>query len=71
MGKRAADVEFICPFYQWSRGLRVGCEGECRVSFPDRQTFDRYVGAYCANLPGWEGCTLAQERCRYYEREAQ
>lgn len=70
MSKRAADVEFVCPFYQWSRGLRVGCEGECRVSFPDRRAFDRYVGAHCANLPGWERCTLAQARCQHYEQEA-
>ena len=68
MGKRGTDVDFVCPYYQWSRGVRVGCEGECRVSFPDRKSFDRYVGAYCANLPGWEGCTLARARTEYYEQ---
>ena len=68
MGKRATSVDFICPYYRWSRGVRVCCEGECRVSFPDRETFDQYVGTYCANLPGWEECTLAQARTKYYEQ---
>lgn len=68
MGKRASDVDFVCPYYRWSRGTRVGCEGECRVSLPDRSSFDRYVGTYCASLPGWERCSLARARNQYYDQ---
>ncbi len=69
MSRGDTGVVFVCPFYKWSRGMRIGCEGECRVSFPDRAAFERYVGAYCANLPGWEKCTLAEARNQYYEQE--
>lgn len=68
MSKGDKSVDFVCPFYRWDRGLRIGCEGECRVSFPDREAYDRYVRAYCGNLPGWEKCTLAQARNALYER---
>lgn len=68
MSRPISDVDFVCPFYQWSRGLRVGCEGGCRVGFPDRAAFDRYIGDYCGALPGWERCTLAQARSRCYDQ---
>lgn len=66
MSKGERSVDFVCPFYCWDRGLRIGCEGGCRVSFADRAAWDRYVGAYCGNLPGWEKCTLAQAREALY-----
>lgn len=59
-------MDFVCPFYCWDRGLRIGCEGGCRVSFADAAALERYVGAYCGNLPGWERCTLAQARGELY-----
>lgn len=69
MSEASGRPEFVCPYYQWSRGLRVGCEGECRVSFPDRQAKEEYVAQYCANLPGWGRCSLARAKNRFYERD--
>ncbi len=65
---RARD--FVCPYYRRARGRRVDCEGGCRVELPDQAAFDRYAAAYCAHLPGWERCTLAQARTRYYDEKS-
>lgn len=56
-----------CPFWSWEDGHRVYCEG-CRLDFKAKDARDDYVSRYCANVPGWENCTIAQELLRLEER---
>ena len=58
---------FSCPFWSWESGLKLYCEC-CRLDFPDRETRGDYTDRYCANNPGWQGCTVARALCRQYER---
>lgn len=58
---------WACPFLKWDEKLKVHCEGGC-VAFPDRDAYTEYTGRYCANVPGWQDCSLAASLMRYYER---
>ena len=58
---------WACPFLKWDEKLKVHCEGGC-VAFPDRDAYAEYTGRYCANVPGWQGCSLAASLMQYYER---
>lgn len=66
----AYDIQrtWVCPFYKWDERLCVHCEGGGRAAFPDRETAKDYADRYCGSLDGWEKCTLAAARVRYYER---
>ena len=63
------SIGWACPYYQGDRKLKVFCEGGCRVDFPDRRAMADYTAAHCANVPGWERCTVAAMRNGYYERQ--
>ncbi len=63
------SIGWACPYYAGDAKLKVFCEGGCRVSFPDQQAMADYAGAYCANVPGWEKCTVAAARNRFYARQ--
>ena len=58
---------WACPFYKWNDKTKVACEGGCRLSFPDKPTACEYMDRYCANNPGWKGCTLARSLLKYHE----
>ncbi len=64
---RIAQRTWVCPFYKFSEGLCVHCEGGGRAVFPDLAAEEEYVGQYCGSY-GWERCSLAANRVRYYER---
>lgn len=51
-----------CPFFKWDQKDALGCEA-AKVHLPASVQCD-YYDAYCANTPGWERCTLAQEMCK-------
>lgn len=58
---------WVCPFFKWDEPLRFHCEGGRQV-FPDRQAARDYAGRYCAHMPGWKDCSVADSLLRYYDR---
>lgn len=58
---------WCCPFFRWEDRLRVNCEGG-RVCFHDGEERRLYINRFCACVPGWEGCSIAQGLQQYYER---
>lgn len=63
-----SNLSWQCPFFKWDEPCRIHCEGGRQV-FPDRVTARRYAGRYCANMPGWKACSLADSLLDYYEGE--
>lgn len=59
---------YICPYWKWEEKLAVHCEGG-HLRFPDVRLKNSYVCRYCAHLPGWEGCTIAEAWGEYYDRQ--
>ena len=59
---------WICPFFKYDKRLEVSCEAG-KLCFPDREAVMDYAQHYCAQLNGWERCTLARALLRYYERQ--
>lgn len=59
---------FACPFWRWEEKLKQHCEAG-RVDYPSREARAEYQGMYCANVNGWNKCTLAMAMCREYERK--
>lgn len=59
---------WACPFLKWDERLKVHCEGGCCVSFPDARARAGYIAQYCANMQGWQGCTIAAALLDYYDR---
>lgn len=58
---------YVCPFWKWEDKLCVHCEGG-KLHFPDVRMKKDYVCRYCAQLPGWEDCSVAGAWVDYYER---
>ena len=59
---------YCCPFFRWEEKLKTHCEGGM-LSFPDAEAKAEYVKKYCADHPGWQGCTVAQNVNDFYERK--
>lgn len=59
---------WACPFLKWDEKQKIHCEGGC-VSLQDPETYAEYTDRYCANVPGWESCTIASALTKYYERK--
>jgi len=59
---------WTCPFFKWDEPLCVHCEGG-KQQFPDKMAAQEYAEKYCANLEGWQHCTIAANLMRYYERQ--
>lgn len=58
---------FMCPYFAWDERLAIHCEGGC-ASFADRVSAEIYADKFCANITGWNRCTLASARTEYYDR---
>ena len=61
---------WCCPFWKFEDGLKVFCEG-CRLHFQAAEARNDYVSRFCANVPGWEDCTVAQELILQEEKREQ
>lgn len=59
---------WCCPFFSWEDGLKVYCEGAC-VAFRTQEVRQKYINRYCAAVPGWEGCPIAEQLVAAYEKE--
>lgn len=59
---------YCCPYFRWEGNLCVHCEGGV-MTFKDRDAQAHYIDAYCADHPGWQGCTVAQNVNDFYERK--
>lgn len=57
-----------CPYWRWEKGRYIYCDG-CRLHFKSPEARNDYVSRFCANVPGWEGCTVAQTLLRHTEEE--
>lgn len=68
MRMREAKHVWQCPFFSYSQKLVIRCEG-ARLLFRSRAALREYQDQYCANLCGWEACTIARELKRQYEKE--
>ncbi|HWP80351.1 MAG TPA: hypothetical protein VN446_06870 [Candidatus Acidoferrum sp.] len=60
-------LDYCCPYYLYEGPLCVFCEGG-KMRFRDFPHRRDYIYAYCAAVPGWEGCTVAQGITKSYER---
>jgi len=59
---------YQCPFYRWEENhKKIHCEGGV-ITFMDTVAMNDYIDAFCANHPGWKGCTVAQNIEDTYER---
>jgi hypothetical protein len=60
---------YQCPFFRWEENhIKIHCEGGM-ITFKDAEAMTDYIDAFCANHPGWEGCTVAQNVNDFYERK--
>lgn len=57
---------FECPYYRWSDGLRLRCEG-ARMDFPTRASINAFTGRYCC--ADWRSCSTAKMLEDHYYRE--
>lgn len=57
---------YNCPFFRWEDGMKIHCESGT-VRFPTIKCKLDYARRFCAAVPGWNGCTLAQYLKQYYE----
>lgn len=58
---------FMCPFYVTDGKMSVTCTCAC-MRFHDRQSAMEYIDTYCADVMGWEECTVAKAEVRYFDR---
>lgn len=58
---------WCCPYFSWEDGLTLHCEGGC-LRFNDAAERRSYVYRYCADVPGYQECTIAQNITKRYER---
>ena len=57
---------WACPYFKWDTKKNLACEAGS-LAFPSVRIACRYYDQYCANVPGWEKCTMAQAMTEYYE----
>ena len=62
--------KWACPFFKWDERLCVGCEGG-KLRFADTEHALAYMDAHCANMPGWEQCSVAVSLLQYYDRQGE
>ena len=55
----AVPKTWMCPFWCWEDHLKLHCDGAA-LGFKSPQARQEYIGRYCANNPGWEGCPIAK-----------
>ena len=60
-----SNKTWTCPFFKYDKRLEVSCEAG-RLCFPDREAVMDYARRYCAQLNGWERCTLARALLQEY-----
>lgn len=59
---------YQCPFFAWDEKNHI--HGECgAIRFCSADSLKGYTEAYCANMSGWERCTLAQHLQSIYDKE--
>ena len=63
-----SNRNWACPFFVRDEKQKVICEGG-GPAFEDPRRFNDFVSEYCANVPGWNNCTLARALKRQYERD--
>lgn len=63
-------ITWMCPYFSWEDvyGKKVYCDC-ARLKFETQDERNDYVKRYCANNPGWQRCTIAQNLTRKFERE--
>lgn len=57
---------FACPFWSWEKKLENKCEF-CAIKFPSPEARAKYIKAYCTDVNGYRGCTVAQMSEEYYK----
>ncbi len=63
-----SHIAWSCPFYVWDERQKIHCEAGV-IMPPDRKMMSQYTRKYCANLPGWERCSLARCLLAHYDRQ--
>lgn len=58
---------WACPFFKWDDAMKLGCDGGV-MRFPDRQAAVEFMDNYCANVPGFMGCSIEKALEEHYER---
>ena len=59
---------WACPFFVWDDKQKIHCEGGT-VKFRDPQELGDYADQFCANVDGWDRCSVAACLMRRYESE--
>lgn len=57
-----------CPYFRWDGERYVRCEAG-KPTFPTRQAANEYMTQHCADVCGWEKCSLAQSWNQYLEEK--
>ena len=57
---------WACPFWSWEEKLKVHCEGGNLV-FPCMDSRVLFIDQFCACVPGWNNCCIAQNLLAHYE----
>lgn len=63
-----SHITWTCPFFVWDERQKIHCEAGV-IMPPDKKTMSHYARMYCANLPGWERCSLARCLVEHYDRK--
>lgn len=58
---------WACPFFRWDGYADVHCGDGSKIIFPDPDTANAYMTAYCASNPGWQACSVARALYDYYD----
>lgn len=69
-------ITVACPFYKWDESEKKGrntlcciyCEGG-QLRMPDVRQKHAYLKKYCADIRGWQTCSLAKALYAFYDRE--
>lgn len=57
-----------CPFFVDGDKQVIKCEGGCIITFPDARASHDFFAEYCQQISGWEHCSIAANKQRYYDR---
>ncbi|MEG1564290.1 MAG: hypothetical protein RR365_11285 [Bacteroides sp.] len=57
-----------CPYFKWEQNKKLHCEAGI-INFEDDITRETYTNEYCANVQGYDRCTLADFLTKKYERK--
>ena len=60
-------MNWACPFYRWDEKRKIHCDGGT-VGIRGNRDLLNYARKYCANVTGWEDCSLARALIEQNER---